>query len=303
MAKQRSLGKGLGALIPGNSSYPAIETGSGEAGKETVYNLPIDLIQPNPTQPRKDIKEEGIEALASSIREHGIVQPLVVRKKDDDSGLYQIVAGERRWRAARLAELDEIPVRVFTGSDSEVMEVSLIENIQREDLTPLEVAEAIKQLIEHFSLTQEMVGKRLGWSRTAIANKLRLLNLPSPVKEMLNSSSLSEGHARTLLSLTEDELRVEFARQCVKNVWSVRQLEEKIRLYQSRSNSNDYEIDYDPYVIPPSIRSISRATGIKVKVSGKPGQRKVSLNGLTEEQVDNMFRLLESNTEQLFPGK
>jgi len=303
MAKQRSLGKGLGALIPDNSSYPVVETGSDDMGKETVYNLPIDLIQPNPSQPRKDIKEEGIEALASSIREHGIVQPLVVRKRDNDSGLYQIVAGERRWRAARLAELDEIPVRVFTGSDSEVMEVSLIENIQREDLTPLEVAEAIKQLIDHFSLTQEMVGKRLGWSRTAIANKLRLLNLPNPVKEMLNMSSLSEGHARTLLSLPDDELRIEFARQCVNNGWSVRQLEEKIKLYQSRSNTKDYEVDYDLYVIPPSIRSLSRATGIKVKVSGKHGQRKVSLNGLTEEQVENMFQLLESSAEQIFPGK
>ncbi|HDQ92929.1 MAG TPA: ParB/RepB/Spo0J family partition protein, partial [Synergistetes bacterium] len=183
MARPRALGKGLGALIPGaGSNYEESPQTTAE-----VLELSLGNIRPSPNQPRKEFSSEGLEALAESIREHGVVQPVVVRRLN---GGYEIVAGERRWRAAGMAGLEMIPVRVIEADEHKVMELSLVENLQREDLSPLEAARGIQELIQRFSLTQEQAAKKLGWSRVAVTNKLRLLQLPEEILKMLHAGSL-----------------------------------------------------------------------------------------------------------------
>jgi len=173
--KRRGLGRGLEALIPTSWSEPTT------AG-ETVTNLPVNAIRPNPFQPRQQFKPEELEALAESIKLHGLLQPILVRPKD---GEYELVAGERRWRAAQLAGLTEIPAIIRHCSDDELLALALIENLQREDLNPLDEAQAYKVLMEKFGLTQEAIAERVGKSRAAVANTLRLLNLPEPIKQAL----------------------------------------------------------------------------------------------------------------------
>lgn len=301
MAKHRALGKGLGALIPGTED-PGDYTQNISGDSTSVNRLSIDLIEPNPAQPRKDINEEGINALALSLKEHGIVQPLVVRRMQQNVNKYQIVAGERRWRAARIADIDEIPVRIFEGSDSDAMEISLVENIQREDLSPLEVSHAIQQLVDEFNITQEEVSKRLGWSRTAVTNKLRLLNLTGEVKGLLSQSSISEGHARTLLSLHNEQDQIYLARQCVAKMWSVRQLEEKVR---ETNNVNSFTAHKTPAPLdlPGYIQDISNKNGILFRVSGKPGKRRLAMTGLNDKQIADLFEMIKKHENNLFPGK
>jgi len=301
MAKHRALGKGLGALIPGTED-PGNYTKDMNSEATTVNRLSIDLIEPNPAQPRKDINEEGINALALSLKEHGIVQPLVVRRMQRNGNKYQIVAGERRWRAARIADIDEIPVRIFEGSDSDAMEISLVENIQREDLSPLEVSHAIQQLVGEFNITQDEVSKRLGWSRTAVTNKLRLLNLTEEVKRLLNQCAISEGHARTLLSLRDEQDQIYLARRCVAKMWSVRQLEEKVR---ETNNGNSFNAQKTPLPmnLPEYIKDISNQNGIVFRVSGKPGKRRLAMTGLNDKQISDLFEMIKNHEQNLFPGK
>ncbi len=211
-AKQGGLGKGLEAIFIENDTE----------NKKTTY-LKISEIEPNRNQPRSDFNEESLAELADSIAQHGVLQPLLVRPVGTDC--YQIVAGERRWRASRMAGLKEVPVIIKELTDTEVMEIALIENLQREDLSPIEEASGYKALMENYSLTQEEVSKSVGKSRSAIANALRLLTLPKSVIKMLSDGDLTSGHARALLSLKVPEDIEKIARLALQRGLSVRELE------------------------------------------------------------------------------
>lgn len=239
----RGLGRGLGALIP---RAPAMAAGADEAGvpaeateavsRAGAVSVDIDLIAPNPRQPRGAIDPEMVGELAESIRQHGVLQPLVVSRRERSGGAvsYQLIAGERRLHAARAAGLRRVPVVVREATPQEQLELALVENIQRADLNPLEEALAFRRLGTEFGLTQETLARRLGRSRTAVANTLRLLALPEEIKASLAAGEISEGHARALLGLTEPAQRLQLWRQIVERGLSVRQTEELVRRLRER---------------------------------------------------------------------
>ena len=222
---QKGLGKGLGALLGDTSP---LSPQGGEGGGVTM--LPIAKVESYRKQPRKHFDDEALQDLADSIREHGIIQPLTVRKLS--SGYYQIIAGERRWRAARMAGLSEVPVLVIEADDRKAMELAMIENLQREDLNPIEEAEGYKVLMEDYNLTQEEAAERVGKSRSNVANVLRLLNLSAPVRAMLAEDKLSAGHARALLGL-KAAAQEKAAKAVVEGDLSVRQTEALVKKLQS----------------------------------------------------------------------
>ena len=199
------------------------------AGEDLVLNAPVDQISPDVNQPRKRFKDDTLRELAESIRNHGIIQPLVVKRLKN--GRFQIIAGERRYRAAIMAGLSEVPVIVRELSDLKAREISLIENLQREDLNPIEEAEAMKELMFTYKLTQEDIAQKLGKARPSIANTLRLLNLPPEVQELLRNDSLSQGHARAILGLPNPAIQTDFARRAATEGWSVRQTEREVRYF------------------------------------------------------------------------
>ena len=215
MAANKGLGRGLGALLGDFEE---------ESREKTPYKLlPIQKVEPNRNQPRQDFDEEELAALAESLAEHGIIQPLTVRELD--SGYYQIIAGERRWRAARIAGLTEVPVVVIEADEQKVMELALIENLQRQDLNPVEEALGYRALMEDFGLTQEDAAQRVGKSRPAVANALRLLNLSDAILEKVRNGSLSAGHARALLSVKSEKKQLELMQKIIALGLSVRQAE------------------------------------------------------------------------------
>ena len=215
MASQKGLGKGLGALLGDFADTPA--------EKSPYQLLPIHKVEPNRNQPRQDFDEEELEALAESISVHGVIQPLTVRELP--SGYYQIIAGERRWRAARMANLREIPAVIIEADDKKVMELALIENLQRQDLNPVEEALGYQSLMNDYGLTQEDTSARVGKSRSAVANALRLLNLPEAVLEKLRTGELTAGHARAVLSVKTEKKQLEAAQKIAALGLSVRQAE------------------------------------------------------------------------------
>lgn len=216
-SKKSALGKGLEALIPD------IDISGQEDG---VKEIDINEIEPNSGQPRKKFDEEKMQQLAASIKEHGVVQPVLVTK---EGSFYKLVAGERRWRAARIAGLKTIPAVIKEFTPSEIMEISLIENIQREDLNPIEEADAYKRLIEEFGLTQEKISERVGKSRSAVANILRLLNLDERVKDYLMDGVLSEGHARALITINDSQTQFDTAKKIIDDNLNVRQTERLVK--------------------------------------------------------------------------
>ena len=224
MGKKNRLSRGLDSLFSDNEAEtPTAE----EQSSEQISGIRISLIEPNKEQPREYFDQEKLEALAENIREHGVLQPILVRPLG--SGSYQIVAGERRWRAARMAGLTEIPAYVRELSDEKTAQIALIENVQREDLSPIEEAQAYRKLMDTYGMTQEQVAKAVGKSRPAIANSLRLLGLPKDVQKMVDSGSLSAGHAKALAGITDNSVMIVTAEECVRNGWSVRQLEKEAR--------------------------------------------------------------------------
>ena len=212
----KGLGKGLGALMGDITTEASV-------GKSPYQLLPIHKVEPNPDQPRRDFDPEELQSLADSIATHGVVQPLTVRELS--SGYYQIIAGERRWRAARIAQLRDIPAVIIEADDRKVMELALIENLQRQDLNPVEEALGYQTLMQEYGLTQEDAAKQVGKSRPAVANALRLLNLPEKVLEMVRTGELSAGHARAVLSLKTEKLQEQAAQKIAALGLSVRQAE------------------------------------------------------------------------------
>src|SRR5215210_3765754 len=216
----RGMGRGLAALLTPSTT-------SGGAGDRDLRQLPVDLIRPNPRQPRREFDESALLALAGSLEDRGLLQPVLVRPAS--GGTYELVAGERRWRAAQLAELETIPALVRERDDAEALEAALIENMAREDLNPVEEARACAALVEELGLTRESVGLRVGRSRVAVSNLVRLLDLPDEVLDLLERGELSEGHGRALLLATDHADRRRLARSAVADGWSVRVLEERAR--------------------------------------------------------------------------
>jgi ParB family chromosome partitioning protein len=279
MAKRSALGKGLGALLP--------ETGRGEGGDLLLCN--IHEIHPSPWQPRKLLPDEGIEELAQSIREKGILQPLVVRKAGDG---YELIVGERRWRAAQRAGLTKVPILLKEATDQEVIELALIENLQREDLNPLEEAEAYQRLIAEFAYTQEVLAQRIGKDRSSVANILRLLKLPTEVKEALGRNSISMGHARTLLALRNEREQIAFCRKIVNKGLSVRETEEGIRRLLETEASTPPKEKAIPEIdaLREELRRIFK-TQVRIKMRGEKGAIEIEFYSLDDlERVLDLIR-------------
>lgn len=219
MTKSRGMGRGLAAILAVSEA--------GEAGGDELRELPVDLIKPNPNQPRRNFDEAALQALADSLESRGVLQPVLVRPVA--GGTYELVAGERRWRASQLAGLEQIPALVRERDDAQALEVALIENMAREDLNPVEEARACAALVEELGLTREEVGRRVGRSRVAVSNLLRLLDLPDDVLELLERGDLAEGHGRALLLAEDNTDRRRLGRTAAAEGWSVRVLEDRAR--------------------------------------------------------------------------
>lgn len=254
---KRVLGQGLDALF--SRSDEAVQ----EAKQDEVKMLKISLVEPRRDQPRKNFDREQLQALAISIAEHGVIQPIIVTP--GQNGYYSIIAGERRWRASKLANLSEIPAIIRTYDELQIAEVALIENLQREDLNPIEEALGYKTLIDRFSMTQDKVSERVGKSRSNIANMLRLLSLEDEIKEMLAQNKLTMGHARALLSLPEGKGRVETAKRIISEGLNVRQAE---ALGQERPTEPKKKRGSKESVYPDVERELSRKYGTKVRIKG-----------------------------------
>lgn len=255
------LGRGLGALLPE----------AGRSGADTQLNL--ELIRPNPYQPRREFAAEALAELADSIRVHGVLQPITVRQAPDGHG-YQLVAGERRLRAAKLAGLPTIPATVRACTERELLELALIENLQREDINALEAAISYRRCLDEFGLTQEELAVRVGKSRSAVANTLRLLRLPAAVQALLADGTLSEGHARALLSLADEERQLALARRAVTEALNVREVEALARGTRAggarKTRAERQEPASDPDV-ESFVARLSRRLGTKVELKPGPG--------------------------------
>ncbi|MGA1994149.1 MAG: ParB/RepB/Spo0J family partition protein [Bryobacteraceae bacterium] len=284
---RRALGRGLGALLP---TRPPSQLPPSPAPPDDNLTLPINSIEPNPFQPRRIFQSEKLAELAQSIQANGIIQPLVVRKLGDR---YELVAGERRWRAAKIAGLESVPVVVRPITDDKLLEVSLIENIQREDLNPMETAHAFEQLGREFNLSAEDIGRRTGKDRTTILNFLRLLNLAPEVQQLVEDRRLSAGHARCLLALPTPELQVEVAEKAVAEGWSVRQTERTTqRMMEGRKPKHPEEAATDPNV-KAAIEQLERVLGTKVRIIERAKQKgKIEIDYYSAEDLDRIYNLI-----------
>ena len=282
MASQKGLGKGLGALL-GDFSEPAAE--------ESAYRmLPLHRVEPNPEQPRQDFDEEELTALSESIRQHGILQPLTVR--ETGAGYYQIIAGERRWRAARMAELTEVPAIVVEADDKKAMELALIENLQRQDLNSVEEALGYRSLMEEFGLTQEEAASRVGKSRPAVANSLRLLSLDEKVLEMLRAGTISAGHAKAILMLKSGKKQQEAAQKIANLGLSVRQAEllckNMSREQPPMKETPVLKVDY----VKECEKSLSKHLGRGVKIVNGKRKGRFELEFYGQDDLQNLLDAL-----------
>ena len=279
--KQRGLGRGLGALID-DFSVPE--------SAQAVTSLPLQKVEPNPNQPRHRFDEEELQALADSISEHGILQPLAVRKMD--GGFYQIIAGERRWRAARLAGLQEVPVVVVEADDKTVMELALIENLQRQDLNPMEEAEGYRVLTEEYGLTQEEAAARVGKSRPAVANALRLLALPDEVRELVEKGELSAGHARAILSLPTKTKQKTAAQRILALRLSVRQAEAMCKRLAAEEKKPEPPKHTGVDYVAECEKALSRRLDRKVRIVNGKRKGRFELEFYGEDDLQRLYEIL-----------
>jgi ParB family chromosome partitioning protein len=290
---KRGLGRGLSALMADVTDERNVVSQT-EPSKRADLMVPIEKIVPNPDQPRRDFTEEQLQELASSIREKGVIQPLIVRVHPGAEGQFEIVAGERRWRASQMAQLHELPVIVRELDDLEVLEFAIIENIQRADLNPVEEAAGYKQLMEKFGHTQDVLSKALGKSRSHIANLMRLLNLPTDILALLRGGQISAGHARALI--TSDHAR-EIAKRIVAEGLSVRQAEQLVKKYasgeQDKPNRPAPTKDADTKALEGDL---SANLGMKVVIDHKADKEngQVTIKYATLEQLDEICRVLSA---------
>jgi ParB family chromosome partitioning protein len=279
-ARPRALGRGLSALI-GEEAVPT----RGEAAK-SARTLPVAFLRPNRFQPRKTFAPDDLHDLAESVKEKGILQPILVRPVAGDAQAFEIVAGERRWRAAQLAKLHDVPVVVREMSDGEALELAIVENVQRADLNAIEEAAAYHELMDRFAYTQETIAKEVGKSRSHVANTLRLLRLPESVKAMLRDGRLSAGHARTLLNVDDPEAR---AREIVEGAMNVRQAEHRSKSRKTASGGQPLQ-DVN---IKAMESSLSNGLGLKVQIIHKGDKGgEIRIGYRTLEQLDDLTRRL-----------
>ncbi|WP_295620936.1 ParB/RepB/Spo0J family partition protein [uncultured Intestinimonas sp.] len=285
----RGLGKGLGALL-GDAALQTQEGGS--------VSLPIAQVEPGLKQPRKRFDQASLADLADSIRTHGIIQPLTVRRLA--SGYYQIIAGERRWRAAKLAGLDQVPAVIIEADDRKVMELGLIENLQREDLNPIEEAMGYKALVEDYGLTQEEVARQVGKSRPAVANALRLMALPDAIRQLLEEGKLSAGHGRALLTLSDGSLQRKLAQKVIAEDLSVRQTEALAKRLaaaaEDEANGIPPQSAPDPMKIyrDAAAKELSTRWGRKVSITMGPKKGRLEFEFYDDEDLTQLLDLLES---------
>lgn len=281
---RKVLGKGLSSLLP---PRPPVARMIEPAPLEATHTIDIDQIDANPLQPRRFFQPDRLAELTQSIRANGIIQPLVVRKVGER---YQLVAGERRWRAAKLAQLERIPVVVQDIPDDRLLEITLIENIQREDLNPIETAVAFDRMARELSLSAEEIGQRTGKDRTTIVNSTRLLQLPADIQQLVAERRLSAGHARCLLTLPTQELQREVAERSVAQGWSVRQMERTTqKMTEGRKPKTLDEAETDPNV-KAAIRELERVLGTKVKIVEKAKQKgRIEIEYYSSEDLDRIY--------------
>lgn len=285
-----ALGRGLDALI----STQEVHTN----GSSMINEIELDKISANPNQPRKEFDEEGLQELADSIAEIGIIQPITLRKISDDA--YQIIAGERRWRASRLAGLSTIPAYIRTADDENVMEMALIENIQREDLNSIEIALAYQHLMDSYQLTQERLSERVGKNRTTITNYLRLLRLPAPIQMALQNKEIDMGHARALLALDNPTLQIKVFHEITKEKLSVRKVEEMVRTLLEGETVNTKEKRIIPKggKLPEEYNALKESlskffqTKVQLTCSDK-GKGKISIPFTNEEDLERIIELFD----------
>lgn len=279
--KQRGLGRGLGALLTDYSENDAAQA---------VTTLPLQRIEPNPNQPRKRFDEVELQALADSIAQHGLLQPLAVR--DMGNGYYQIIAGERRWRACRLAGLSEVPVTVVEADDRTVMELALVENLQREDLNPMEEAEGYRVLLEEYGLTQEQAAQQVGKSRSAVANALRLLTLSDEVRALMENGELTAGHARALLTLPNGRLQKAAAQKILALRLSVRQAEAMCKRMAAEEKPKEepepLAVDY----IAECEKHLTRRLGRRVHIVNGKRKGRVELDFYGDDDLQKLYEAL-----------
>ena len=279
MTVKRGLGRGLESLIPMGSSS--------ESG---FAHIDLDDIEPNPHQPRSTFDDETLESLADSIRSVGVLQPIVVRPNSE--GGYRLVAGERRWRAARRAGLTQIPAVIRTGEDVAWLTEALVENLQRADLTPLEEAAAFRQLLEDFGLTHDEVGRRVGKSRAAVTNAIRLLGLPASIQARLERGELSAGHARALAGIEDRVFAEHVAKRAVDEGWSVRQIEEAVRLRKGEPTRRPRLREVRPAEIIELEMRLADRLGSKVKVDFNSGRGAMHIDYRSLEDLERLYRRL-----------
>lgn len=281
MASNKGLGKGLGALLGDFSEEPL---------EQSAYReLPIYKVEPNPDQPRREFDEEELQALADSITVHGVIQPLTVREMPN--GYYQIIAGERRWRAARIAGLTDVPVVVIEADDKKAMELALIENLQRQDLNPVEEAMGYQSLIEEYGLTQEETAERVGKSRPAVANTLRLLSLTPEVLEKLKLGQLTAGHARAILTLKSEKKQLEAAQKIIALALSVRQAETLCK-NMLKEKPQQKEITFAVDYVAECEKSLSKHLGRGVKIVNGKRKGRFELEFYGEEDLQTLLDAL-----------
>lgn len=284
MAANKGLGKGLGALLGESAMQPSAQ--------QSPLLLPLQKIEPNRLQPRKSFNEEELSSLADSIRQHGVIQPLTVRLLD--TGYYQIIAGERRWRAARMAGLREVPVVIIEADDKKAMELALIENLQRADLTPIEEARGYQQLIGEYGLTQEQVADRVSKSRPAVANAMRLLSLPDELLSMVELGKLTAGHARALLSIKDERQQLAVAQKVVNLQLSVRQTEamcKKLLKAEQKPEPKPVEVDY----LAECEKALTRCLGRGVKIVSGKRKGKIELEYYGQEDLQRLYEALSGS--------
>jgi ParB family chromosome partitioning protein len=291
MNNNRALGKGLSSLLPRNTGAAAAAAPITIVPEGPVTQLKIEVIQTNPNQPRKEFRLEQLTELASSIRRDGIIQPLVVRKVGNQ---YELVAGERRLRAAKIAGLQIVPVVVQNISDDRLLEVALIENIQREDLNPIELAQAFERMANELSLNHEEIGARTGKDRATITNSIRLLQLPRELQDLVAKRDISSGHARAILKVRNEAEQFELAQQIINEGWTVRKAES----YTSRApdvqpkKPAEPERKVDPNV-KAAIHEMERALGTRVRIIEKgTGKGKIEIEYYSNEDLDRIYSLI-----------
>lgn len=296
--KKKGLGKGLDSLIPDNNSMKSVtsektvESKEDAAAKSGVQVMKINEVEPNRDQPRKNFDEDALLELSDSIKQFGVLQPLLVRKRKD---YYEIIAGERRWRAAKLAGVKEVPVIEKEYTDQEILEIGLIENIQRENLNPIEEAIAYKRLLEEFNLKQDEVAERVSKSRTAVTNSMRLLKLSDKVQQMIIDDMISTGHARALLAIDDPELQYTLANKIFDEKLSVRETEKLVKEIKNPKKPKEKKPVANSFIYQDLEEKMKSVFGTKVSIASKgKGKGKIEIEYYSDDELEYLFDMMMS---------